>query len=182
MTKSEKNLVASFSGENFGNRILLAFAGGAEKDGFPQIAKVFRVAAIGESVHAHNILQALGGGKILKRDLKVGKIKLKSLEENLKAAIIGEFMAFTKIYPGFIEDGKVEGNKKAEQTFLKANEVEKIHHKMFEAALNSVENGRDLSEEELFLCPFCGYPTGGKIPDKCPVCGSVKENFVKVGN
>ncbi|KKL16317.1 hypothetical protein LCGC14_2496770 [marine sediment metagenome] len=181
MTKSEKNLVASFSGENFGNRILLAFAEGAEKDGFPQIAKVFRAGAIGEAIHAHNILRAMGGGKILKKDLKVGKIQLKSLEENLNAATIGEFMASTKIYPGFIEDGKVEGNKSAEETFHLANEVEKIHHKMFEAALNSVKNGKDLSDEEIFLCPFCGYPSEGIIPNKCPVCGALKEKFIKVG-
>ena len=180
MTKSEKNLVAAFSGENLGFRILLAFAEGAEKEGFSQVAKVFRAGAIGESIHAHNILRAMGGGKISKKDLKVAKIQLKSLEENLKAATLGEFMAFTKIYPGFIEDGKVEGNKNAEQTFHLANEVEKIHHVMFETALNSVENGKDLSVREIFLCPFCGYPSEGITPNICPVCGALKEKFIKV--
>ncbi len=181
MTKSEKNLVSAFSGENLGNRILLAFAEGAEKEGFPQIAKVFRAGAIGESIHAHNFLRAMGGGKILKRNLKVAKIQIKSLKENLKAAIAGENMAVTKIFPGFIEDGKVEGNKSAEQTFHLTSEVEKIHHRMFEAALNSVENGKDLADMEIFLCPFCGYPSEGITPNKCPVCGALKEKFIKIG-
>ncbi len=181
MTKSEKNLVGSFSGENYGYRILLAFAEGAEGEGFPQIAKLFRAGAIGESIHAHNMLRAMGGGKILKKDLKVGKIQLKSLEENLNAVVMGEYMAFTKIYPGFIEDGKVEGNKDAERTFHMTSEVEKIHHKVFENALNSFKNGKDLPNGEIFLCPLCGYPSEGTTPTKCPVCGALKEKFIEVG-
>ena len=61
MTKSEENLKAAFTGESQANRKYLAFAEKADKDGFPQIAKVFRAAAAAETVHAHNHLRVLGG-------------------------------------------------------------------------------------------------------------------------
>ncbi|MHA1886346.1 MAG: rubrerythrin family protein, partial [Promethearchaeota archaeon] len=76
MTKSEDNLKAAFAGESQANRKYLAFAEKADKDGFPQIAKLFRAAAEAETVHAHNHLRVLGG--------------IKSTEENIQAAIEGE--------------------------------------------------------------------------------------------
>ncbi|MFX1481384.1 MAG: rubrerythrin family protein, partial [Promethearchaeota archaeon] len=113
MTKSEENLKAAFAGESQANRKYLAFAEKAIKDGFPQIAKVFRAAAAAETVHAHNHLRVLGG--------------IKSTQENIKAAVEGEHYEFTKMYPEFLEDAKKEGNKDAERTFNYANEVEKVH-------------------------------------------------------
>ncbi|MHA2473369.1 MAG: rubrerythrin family protein, partial [Promethearchaeota archaeon] len=99
MTKSEDNLKAAFAGESQANRKYLAFAEKADKDGFPQIAKLFRAAAEAETVHAHNHLRVLGG--------------IKSTEENIQAAIEGENHEFTKMYPEFIEDAKEEGNSGA---------------------------------------------------------------------
>ena len=43
MSKTPENLMAAFAGESQANRKYLAYANKAEKDGFPQIARVFRV-------------------------------------------------------------------------------------------------------------------------------------------
>jgi rubrerythrin len=166
MTKSEKNLKEAFAGESQANRKYLAFAQQAEKDGFPQVAKLFRAAAEAETVHAHNHLRVMGG--------------IKSTTENLKEAIGGEHYEFNTMYPDFIKDAKKEGNKDAERTFNWANEVEKIHHKLYDAALKSVEAGKDLAKNEIFICPVCGYTHEGAPPDKCPVCGTPKEKFKKI--
>ncbi|KON28805.1 rubrerythrin [miscellaneous Crenarchaeota group archaeon SMTZ-80] len=166
MTKPEDNLKAAFTGESQANRKYLAFAKKAENEGFPEIAHLFRAAAAAETVHAHNHLKAMGG--------------IKSTLENLKEAISGEFHEFTEMYPEFIKNAKSENNSTAERTFNYANEVEKIHHKLYEKALKSVENGKDLDKTEIHICPVCGYTHEGKLPDKCPVCGASKKVFEKV--
>jgi rubrerythrin len=166
MSKTEKDLKDAFAGESQANRKYLAFAEKAEKDGFPQVGKVFRAAAAAETVHAHNHLRAMDG--------------IKSTEENVKAAIEGEHYEFTNMYPEFIEDAKEEGNKQAERTFDYANQVEKIHHKLYEKALEAVQNGEDLEEKEMYICPVCGYTHEGEPPETCPVCGAKKKAFKKV--
>ncbi|MFX0058000.1 MAG: rubrerythrin family protein [Candidatus Hodarchaeota archaeon] len=166
MTKSEDNLKAAFAGESQANRKYLAFAKQAEKDGFPQVAHLFRAAAAAETVHAHNHLRTMGG--------------IKSTAENLKEAIGGEFHEFTEMYPEFIENSKLENNSNAERTFNYANEVEKIHHKLYEKALEAVESGKDLDKKNIYICPVCGYTHEGEPPEKCPVCGAVKKVFEKI--
>ncbi len=166
MTKSEENLKAAFAGESQANRKYLAFAKKADKDGFPQVAKIFRAAAEAETVHAHNHLREFGG--------------IKSTQENVRAAIEGEHYEFTKMYPEFLEDAKSEVNKGAERTFNYANEVEKIHHQLYTNALEAVENGKDLEKQDVYICPVCGYTHEGQLPEKCPVCGAVKKVFQEI--
>jgi rubrerythrin len=166
MSKSEQNLKDAFAGESQANRKYLAFAEKADKEGFTQVAKLFRAAAAAETVHAHNHLRALKG--------------IKSTVENLKEAIGGEFYEFNQMYPEFIEDAKADGNSTAERTFTYANEVEKIHHRLYEKALEAVENRKDLEKKEIYICPVCGYTHEGKPPDKCPVCGASQKIFKKV--
>jgi len=166
MTKSEENLKAAFAGESQANRKYLAFAKKAEKDGFPQVARVFRAAAEAETVHAHNHLKEFGG--------------IKSTQENIRAAIEGEHHEFTKMYPEFLEDAKKESNKGAERSFYLANEVEKIHHKLYINALEAVESGKDLEKQDVYICPVCGYTHEGEPPKKCPVCGALKKAFQEI--
>ena len=166
MTKSEEGLKTAFAGESQANRKYLAFAKQAEKDGLPGIAHLFRAAAAAETVHAHNHLRTLGG--------------IKTTKENLKEAIEGEFHEFTSMYPEFINDAKTESNAAAERTFNYANEVEKIHHELYKKALDAVENGKDLKDDDIYVCSVCGYTHEGEAPDKCPVCGALKKAFNKV--
>jgi len=113
MSKTEQNLRDAFAGESQANRKYLAFAKKAEKDGYPQAAKLFRAAAEAETVHAHAHLRALG--------------EIGSTLENLKVAVAGETHEFKSMYPDMIEEAKEEGNKTAERSFVFANEVEKVH-------------------------------------------------------
>ena len=166
MTKSEEDLKAAFAGESQANRKYLAFAKKAEQDGLPGVARLFRAAAAAETVHANNHLRAMGG--------------IKSTTENLKEAIEGEFYEFTKMYPDFINDAKTEENRSAERTFNFANDVEKIHHKLYQKALEVVENGKDLEDGPIYVCSVCGYTHEGEPPDQCPVCKSPKQVFNKI--
>ena len=52
MSTTEKNLMEAFAGESQANRKYLAFAIQADKEGYPQVAKLFRAAAEARSVIA----------------------------------------------------------------------------------------------------------------------------------
>jgi len=80
MSKTEDNLREAFAGESQANRKYLAFAEAAQKEGYPQAAKLFRAAAYAETVHAHAHLRALGA--------------VKGTAENLKEAVAGETHEF----------------------------------------------------------------------------------------
>ncbi len=167
MGKTEENLMAAFAGESQANRKYLAYAKKAEKDGFPQIGRLFRAVAHAETVHAHNHLRVFGG--------------INATLENIKAAIEGEHYEFTKMYPEFLEDAKNEEKKAAERTFDFANQVEKIHHDLYSRALKAVEKGKDLPEKSIYVCDVCGMTVEDEIPDKCPICGASHERFTKMG-
>ena len=166
MSNTDKNLMAAFAGESQANRKYLAFAKKAEKEGFPQIGRIFRAAAAAETVHAHAHLRVYGG--------------IKTTEENIKAAIEGEHYEFTKMYPEFMKDAKNEGKKAAERSFDLANQVEKVHHELYSKALESVQNGKDLPEMKMFVCDVCGFTVEGEAPDICPICGARHERFFEI--
>ena len=89
-------------------------------------------------------------------------------------------MAYSNIYPSFIEVGKLEENNEAEKVFQWASDVEKIHEQLFQKSLNYVKSGKNLDETEIYLCPICGYLSEGSFPSKCPVCGVPSKKFVEI--
>ena len=163
MSKSEQNLRDAFAGESQANHKYLAFAKKAERDGYSQVAKLFRAAAEAETVHAHAHLKALG--------------EIGSTADNLKVAVAGETHEFKNMYPVMIEEAKEEGNKTAERTFTFANEVEKIHAKLYQKALDNLDS---LEEADYYVCSVCGMTVENEPPDKCPVCGAKASAFFKV--
>ena len=164
MSKSEQNLSEAFAGESQANRKYLAFAKQADKEGYAQVAKLFRAAADAETIHAHNHLSALKG---------VG-----NTEKNLKEAIAGETHEFKSMYPGMIADAEAEGDKAATRTLSYANEVEKVHAALYQKAL---ENMAGLEAVDYYVCSVCGYTCEKEPPEKCPVCNSNAKAFHKVG-
>jgi len=163
MSETNKNLQEAFAGESQANRKYLAFAKQAEADGYMQAARLFRAAAMAETVHALSHLKALGG--------------IKSTAENLKAALEGETHEFKSMYPGMIEKAKAEGKKDAERSFSYANEVEKIHAGLYAKALEALKAGA--AEVDYYVCDVCGNTVEGSAPDKCSVCGAGKKAFKK---
>jgi len=163
MSKSEQNLKEAFAGESQANRKYLAFGKQADKEGYPQAAKLFRAAAAAETVHAHAHLKALGG--------------INSTAENLKEAVSGETFEFKQMYPAMIEAAKEEGNQSALRSFNYANDVEKIHAALYQ---NAVDNLNSLADVDYYVCSVCGYTCESEAPDTCPVCNSKGKAFFKV--
>lgn len=163
MSKTEQNLREAFAGESQANRKYTAFAKQAEKEGHPQVAKLFRAAGEAETVHAHAHLRALG--------------EIGNTLENLKVAVAGETHEFKNMYPEMIEVAKEEGNKRAERSFVYANEVEKVHAELYQKAIDNLDS---LEEVDYYVCSVCGMTVENEPPDTCPVCGAKASAFFKV--
>lgn len=163
---TEEHLQEAFAGESQANRRYLFFADKADKEGHPQIARLFRAAADAETVHARNHFNAMDG---------VGSTK-----ENLNAGVIGEHREFTSMYPRFIDGAISEQNTRAQTTFEWANEVEEIHYNHFQEALKALNAGQQLKDEPYYVCQVCGNTVLGEAPERCPVCGAPKDRFKRV--
>ena len=151
-TKTEQDLLEAFAGESQANRKYLAFAEQADKEGHPQVAKLFRAAAAAETVHAHAHLRALGG--------------VASTLDNLK-----------EMYPPMIEEAKAKGFKAAERTLAYANEVEKVHAELYEKALANLGKNEAC---EYWVCKVCGNTLEAEPQEPCTVCKAAKMAFFKV--
>jgi rubrerythrin len=164
MSKSDDALKEAFAGESQANRRYLAFAEKADQEGFAQAARLFRAVAEAETIHALNHLRALKG--------------IRATSENLQEAISGEIYEFKKMYPDMIQKAKAEGQKAAERSFHLANEVEKVHAKLYQEMAAILSAGTD--PYPYYICPVCGYTAERESPDVCPVCGAKGRVFKKI--
>ena len=165
MANTEGNLKEAFTGESKASTTYRAFARKADQEGHPQVARLFRAASAAEVVHAGNHLDVMEG--------------IKSTEENLKTAISGENMEHVSMYPEFIVQAKKEEKPKAERTFDWARKVEIIHESLYKSALEALQGGK-APAKEYFVCQICGNTVEDEAPEKCPVCGAPRAQFVKV--
>lgn len=166
MSVTDENLKKAFIGESQANRKYIAFSNKAKEEGFPNIAKIFRVAAKAETIHALNQIDSMGG--------------VKSTRENLEDAIRGEEYEATDMYPKFLEDARKEDRTDAVMTFTWIRKVEKTHEKLYEEAIESLDKGADTPEKEYYVCMNCGYPEEGVAPTSCPICGAPSSLFKKI--
>ncbi|MFC2064566.1 rubrerythrin family protein [Chloroflexota bacterium] len=164
MSKTIEDLKAAFAGESQANRKYLAFAEKAEKDGYKQVAKLFRAVAAAETVHAHSHLRILG--------------EIKSTDENLQTAMAGENYEINTMYPEFMKDAETGEMKKAFTSFKWAWEVEKIHEQLYKKAIDNL--GKESMDVDYYVCPVCGYTHEGPFEGRCPVCNAPGERFTKI--
>jgi rubrerythrin len=165
MPSTREDLAVAFAGESQANRKYLAFSRQAEKDGRPQIARLFRAAAEAETIHALGHLASTGG--------------VKGTLENLEAALAGETYEYTEMYPPMVEQAKAEGHR-AKTMLGFANEAEKVHARLFREALEAMQAGKDLTQMDVYLCPVCGDLEFGLPPEKCPICGAPRSKYQKI--
>ncbi len=165
MSDTVKDLKEAFAGESQANRKYLAFAKKAEQEGFVNVARLFRLTAEAETIHAHGHLAALDG--------------IGSTAQNLEAAIAGETYEYREMYPPMHERAQAAGHKAA-RMFGYAVQAEEVHARLFSKALEAVRSGKDLEGVDFYLCPVCGYIEIGQAPETCPVCNAKGASFVRM--
>lgn len=162
---TERFLNDAFAGESMAHMKYLIFSEIAEKEGFPNISRLFKAISYAEQVHATNHLRNLG---------LIGKTI-----ENLQTGIDGETFEIEEMYPVYNNTAKLQEEKGADLSTHYALEAEKIHAELYKMAKKSSQENKDIDIKEVYICPVCGYTHIGEPPDKCPVCGVSKDRFKK---
>ena len=160
---TQANLEAAFGGESQAHMKYLIFADKAEKEGFPNVARLFRAISYAEQVHATSHFRTLGS--------------IASTSENLVVAIGGENYEVDEMYPAFLAVATAQEEKSAQRSMNYALEAEKIHAAMYQEARQSVQAGKDLDLGTVHICEICGYTVEGEPPDRCPVCNAPRDRF-----
>ena len=161
---TQANLEAAFAGESQAHMKYLIFADRAEKEGFPNVARLLRAISYAEQVHATNHFKTL---KYLGKTV-----------DNLGAAIGGETYEVEEMYPAFEAVAELQEEKAAVRSNNWALEAEKVHAKMYGAAKATVEAGKDAEVGQVYVCSVCGWTGEGEPPDECPLCQAKKEKFI----
>jgi rubrerythrin len=162
---TQANLEAAFAGESQAHMKYHAFAEKAEKEGFPEVARLFRAVSYAEQVHATAHFKVLEG---------VGQTA-----DNLQAAIGGETYEVDEMYPAFVAVAEAQEEKAAVRSNKFALEAEKVHAGLYEQARQAVLASKDTELGDVHVCEVCGWTVEGDAPDRCPLCGAKKEKFRK---
>jgi rubrerythrin len=160
MAGTKEALQQAYAGEAKAALRLRVFAEKAEQEGYPQMAKLFRVIAWSEEIHgarALKVLKAIG-----------------STEDNLAESFQSEQGVAEVAYNRFVKEAEAEGNQAAVLHFSQSRDVEETHAKLYKEAMNHLQEER---ETTYHVCLVCGYVADGVLPEVCPVCGAGKEKF-----
>ncbi len=173
-------LRSAYGGESMAHMRYLIWGEHAEKNGFPNIGRLFRAIAYAEQVHATNHFTALkdatGGFKV---DAG-GEFGLHDVAQNLVWAIEGEKGEVDQMYPAYMAVAEFQKEQDAIRSFHYALEAEKIHVTLFSQAREHALKKTDMpiDGDKIYICPVCGFTHVGEYPDPCPVCGAKSNVFV----
>ena len=170
-------LRSAYGGESMAHMRYLIWGDVADKEGMPNIGRLFRAIAYAEWAHADNhfrVLKEMKGPSTVTAGAEFGVGKT---AENLEGAIAGELHEVEQMYPVYLNTARFQNEKGAEKSFHYALEAEKIHAKLFQEAKEAADRGKDMELGPVYICPICGHTVVDHLPDTCPVCGAKKEMY-----
>ncbi len=171
-------LHSAYGGESMAHMRYMHWAKVAEKEGFPNIGKLFVAIAHAELVHAGNHYREIGGDKPVDYTVTAGGVFCYGTTvENLQGGINGELHEVEQMYPVYLNAAEFQNESGAKRTFHYALEAEKIHADLFAQAQAVAKEGKDMELKNVYVCPVCGHTVLDGAPDKCPVCGAKKEMY-----
>ncbi len=178
--KTTENMQAAFKGETTASAKYAAYSKKAEKEGFHQIALLFKAASTAENIHANNhkaVLQESG----ISVPVINPEFTVKSTKENLEDAIAGETYEVSTMYPDFLTAANEAGNQLAMMSLNYAYKTEKKHKIFYEAALTALLNNTVKSLPIVFyVCPTCGNTYETTAPARCGISMTSSEKFIKI--
>lgn len=185
MNKTVENLTKAFVGESIARNRYSMYASIAKKEGYEQIAEIFRLTSDQEKEHASQLykmlvsLQSESSFDSVKIETDVPILRSTTIE-NLKAAISGENYEHTEMYPEFAKVADEEGLPKIAAR-LRAISVAEVHHEeRYKKILASLEAGEVFKKKEAvwWVCRECGYMHfGTEAPEICPSCDHARSYY-----
>jgi len=187
LNETIKNLVKAFIGESQARNRYSFYASVAKKEGFEQIAEIFRITAENEKEHASTLFKLINELKKEKGE-ELDEIKVEAVAptvlgdtaQNLKAAIAGENHEHTKMYPEFADVAEREGYPEIAARLRAIAKAEEHHEERYRKLLREVEAGTVFKKdrEVWWVCRECGYIHYGKEPpERCPSCNHPRSYF-----
>ncbi|MFO7152828.1 MAG: rubrerythrin family protein [Bacillota bacterium] len=170
-------LRSAYGGESMAHMRYLIWSEVAEKEGFKNIARLFKAIAYAEQVHARNHFNEIDGNLGDATVAAGGVFGGRNTVENLEGAIMGELHEVEQMYPVYLNAAKFQNESGAERSFHYALEAEKIHAKLFKQAQDAAKQGKDMEMKAVYICPICGHTVLDEAPDQCPICGAKKEAY-----
>ena len=172
-------LHSAYGGESMAHMRYLIWGDMAEKEGFPNVARLFKAIAYAEQVHATNHFREIDGSTADATVTAGGVFGTGKTADNLQGAINGELHEVEQMYPVYLNAAEFQNEAGAKRSFHGAWEAEKLHAALFQKALDSVKMGKDIELKAIYVCPVCGNTVLDEAPEKCPVCGAKKEMYHK---
>ena len=171
-SQTAKNLLISFAFESQANNRYLFFANQAKKDGYIQIANIFKETADQEFEHALRFFKFFNGGELeITASFPTGVIK--KTYDNLIASAELENNVGMEMYPRFAKKAREENFERAAEIWEAISIAERQHKKSFLQLADNIQKGMTFSKDKqvIWRCRNCGYlHEGRKAPDKCPAC------------
>ncbi|SET09884.1 Rubrerythrin [Natronincola peptidivorans] len=170
-------LRSAYGGESMAHMRYLIWGDVADKEGMPNIGRLFRAIAYAEYAHADNHFREL---KDQKGDFTVpagAVFGVGNTVENLQGGIDGELHEIEQMYPVYLETARFQKEKGAERAFHYALEAEKVHATLFQKAQDIARQGKDMDIGDVHVCDICGHTTTEGLPEQCPICGAKKTAY-----
>ena len=134
-TQTIDNLNAAIAGEANASHRYTLFAQKADQDGYPQVAKLFRAAALAESIHRRNHEKVLRDLGIEPKSPKLEDVKVGTTRQNLEVPVKGESQEQEEMYPKMVKQARAENVPEAVTSFTYALDTEAEHAQLFRDAL-----------------------------------------------
>lgn len=173
------NLRSAFGGESQAHMRYLIWGDSAEKDGFPNVARLFRAISRAEQAHATGHFRAMKDVAGAFDVCSAAGFGLNSTSENLAGAIEGEEFEINEMYPAYLSVAEMQEEDRATRSMNYALSAEKIHAKLFHKAKDAVDGGEDMILGTVQICPVCGHTLEGEAPEKCPICGADGKRYIE---
>ena len=174
-SKTAENLMKAFAGESQAKNRYTFYAKVADKEGYKQIAELFRETADNEEMHAklyfNHLVNNLGTDVV--EINATYPVALGNTAQNLEAAAAGEREEWTDLYPSFAKVAEEEGFPEVAKTFMGITAVEEKHEIRYNKLLENVKNETVFKKDTkvFWKCRRCGAIFESPVaPGKCPVC------------
>ena len=134
-TQTIDNLNAAIEGEANASHRYTLFARRADEEGYRQVAKLFRAAALAESIHQRNHEKVLRDLGVEPKSPKLEDVKVGTTRENLEVPVKGESKEQEEMYPAMVKQARRDNVPEAVTSFTYALNTEGEHARLFRDAL-----------------------------------------------
>ena len=162
---TQANLNNAYAEESMAHVRYTIYGEVAEREGKPNIARLFRAVAFSEKVHATNDSMEVGG--------------IGHSDRNLRMAVERETYDVEEVYPAYRAIAEIQGEKGARRIADWALRSKQVHVAMYRKASQAAEEGHDMDLGTMFICGVCGHTVEELAPGSCPVCEAPQRRFVQ---